>query len=215
MSFPRASGILLHPTSLPSRGGIGDFGPSAYAFADFLASARQGLWQVLPLGPLGFGNSPYSSTSAFAGNPLLISLERLADRGWIDRPQVDALPDGGGPVDYPAVFHHKLPLLFEAARNFVRSAAPNARSRYESFCRQNQWWLDDFVLFDGLRARFKLESWNRWPRELSHRDPVAIEKAHAEMQGQLDVRRVLQFFFFEQWQALRTYCAQQIGRAHV
>jgi 4-alpha-glucanotransferase len=85
MSFPRASGILLHPTSLPSRGGIGDFGPSAYAFADFLASARQGLWQVLPLGPLGFGNSPYSSTSAFAGNPLLISLERLADRGWIDR----------------------------------------------------------------------------------------------------------------------------------
>src|SRR5260221_1334708 len=81
MSFPRASGILLHPTSLPSRGGIGDFGPSAYAFADFLASARQGLWQVLPLGPLGYGASPYSSTSAFAGNPLLISLERLRDRG--------------------------------------------------------------------------------------------------------------------------------------
>ena len=105
MSFPRASGILLHPTSLPSRGGIGDFGPSAYAFADFLASAQQGLWQVLPLGPLGYGNSPYSSTSAFAGNPLLISLERLADRGWIDRTQIDALSDRVGPVDYPAVFH--------------------------------------------------------------------------------------------------------------
>ena len=88
MSFPRASGILLHPTSLPSRGGIGDFGPAAYAFADFLASAQQGLWQVLPLGPLGYGNSPYSSTSAFAGNPLLISLERLADRGWIDRAEL-------------------------------------------------------------------------------------------------------------------------------
>src|SRR5450756_2129916 len=125
MSFPRASGILLHPTSLPSRGGIGDFGPSAYAFADFLASARQGLWQVLPLGPLGYGNSPYSSTSAFAGNPLLISLERLADRGWIDRTRVDALAGGVDPVDYAAVFHQKLPLLFEAARNFVRSAAPN------------------------------------------------------------------------------------------
>src|SRR5271169_6803612 len=118
MSFPRASGILLHPTSLPSRGGIGDFGPSAYAFADFLASARQGLWQVLPLGPLGFGDSPYSSTSAFAGNPLLISLERLADRGWIDHAQLDALTAGAQPVDYPAVFHQKLPLLFEAARNF-------------------------------------------------------------------------------------------------
>src|SRR5664280_1982145 len=129
MPFPRASGILLHPTSLASRGGIGDFGPSAYGFADFLASGRQGLWQVLPLGPLGYGNSPYSSTSAFAGNPLLISLERLADRGWIDRAQVDALAVNVETVDYPEVFHQKLPLLFEAAHNFLRSAAPNARLR--------------------------------------------------------------------------------------
>jgi len=196
MSFSRASGILLHPTSLPSRGGIGDFGPSAYAFADFLASARQGLWQVLPLGPLGYGNSPYSSTSAFAGNPLLISLDRLADRGWIDRARVDALAVGVEPVDYPSVFHQKLPLLFAAAHNFVRSAAPNARSRYESFCRQNQWWLDDFVLFDGLRARFRLESWNGWPHGLAHRDPVAIEKAREEMLDDLDLRRAVQFFFF-------------------
>jgi 4-alpha-glucanotransferase len=209
MSFPRASGILLHPTSLASRGGIGDFGPSAYAFADFLAAARQGLWQVLPLGPLGYGNSPYSSTSAFAGNPLLISLERLVDHGWIDRTQIAALAGGVEPVEYLTVFHKKLPLLFEAAHNFVRSAAPNARSRYQNFCRQNQWWLDDFVLFDGLRARFKLESWNRWPRELAHRDPVAIARAHAEMLDELDVRRAVQFFFFEQWQALRAYCAQR------
>src|ERR1700722_6395079 len=151
MPFPRASGILLHPTSLPSRGGIGDFGPSAYAFADFLASAKQSLWQVLPFGPLGFGDSPYSSTSAFAGNPLLISLERLADRGFIDHAKIEALAAGSEAVDYSSVFHRKLPLLFEAARNFVRSAAPNARSRFESFCRENQWWLEDFVLFDGLR----------------------------------------------------------------
>ncbi|HSZ61533.1 MAG TPA: 4-alpha-glucanotransferase [Terriglobales bacterium] len=209
MSFPRASGILLHPSSLPSRGGIGDFGPAAYAFADFLGSARQGLWQVLPLGPLGFGNSPYSSTSAFAGNPLLISLERLADRGWIDRTSVDALPNGTGFVDYPDVFHHKLPLLFEAARRFVRSAAPPARGRYETFCQQNKAWLDDFVLFDGLRAHFKLESWNHWPREIVHRDPAAIAKVQAEMHDELDVRRAVQFFFYEQWQALRTYCAQK------
>src|ERR1700687_5527665 len=111
MSFPRAKGILLHPTSLPSRGGIGDFGPSAYAFADFLASARQGLWQVLPLGPLRERASPYFYTSAFSGQPLLISLERLADRGWIERARVSALADGVGPVDYPAVFRRKLPLL--------------------------------------------------------------------------------------------------------
>src|SRR6202162_1688335 len=108
MSFPRASGILLHPTSLPARGGIGDFGPSAYAFADFLSSARQGLWQVLPLGPLGYGNSPYSSTSAFAGNPLLISLERLADRGWVDHAQLDALAGGAAPAGYSGGFLHKL-----------------------------------------------------------------------------------------------------------
>jgi len=209
MPFPRASGILLHPTSLPSRGGIGDFGPSAYQFADFLASARQGLWQVLPLGPLGYGNSPYSSTSAFAGNPLLISLERLADHGWIDRSLVSALDVAVEPVDYPRAFHQKSPLLFEAAHNFMLSAPPNARARYETFCRQNQWWLDDFVLFDGLRSRFKLESWNRWPRELTHRDAAAMEKVNSEMRDDLDTRRVVQFFFFEQWRALRSYCAQR------
>ena len=126
MPFPRAAGILLHPTSLPSRGGIGDFGPAAYQFVDFLASARQGLWQVLPLGPLGYGNSPYSSTSAFAGNPLLISLERLAEHGWIDSGKLADLATGSGAVEYEQVFAQKMPLLFEAARNFVRSASGDA-----------------------------------------------------------------------------------------
>jgi len=209
MPFARASGILLHPTSLPSRGGIGDFGPSAYAFADFLAAARQGVWQVLPLGPLGFGASPYSSTSAFAGNPLMISLERLADRGWIDRSKLDALPATTDPVDYSSVFFQKLPLLFEAARNFLRSAPASARSRYEVFCRENQWWLRDFALFDALRARFKLASWNHWPQGLNHRVPAALETARREMLEELDVRSALQFFFFEQWQALRSYCAER------
>jgi 4-alpha-glucanotransferase len=209
MSFARASGILLHPTSLSSRGGIGDFGPSAYACADFLASARQSVWQVLPLGPLGLGNSPYSSTSAFAGNPLLISLERLADRGWIDRSKLDILPIGTGAVDYASVFHQKLPLLFEAARNFLDSAPANARSRYENFCHQNRWWLDDFVLFDALRARFKLKSWNNWPHELTHRNAEALAEARTKMQDDLDVRSAVQFFFYEQWQALRSYCAER------
>ena len=209
MPFARASGILLHPTSLASRGGIGDFGPAAYAFADFLAAARQGVWQVLPLGPLGYGYSPYSSPSAFAGNPLLISLERLAERGWIERDRVDALPSEVEAVDYAAVFHGKMPLLFEAASNFLRSASSEARSRFESFCRENDWWLEDFVLFDALRARFHLESWNRWPRDLTHRDPAALDKAREEMQKELDVRSAVQFFFHEQWQALRCYCAER------
>src|SRR5437762_9467023 len=160
MPFPRATGILLHPTSLPARGGIGDFGPSAYEFVDFMASARQGLWQVLPLGPLGYGNSPYSSTSAFAGNPLLISLERLAARGWIDPGKIESANSGrgssSGAVAYDQVFAHKMPLLFEAARNFLRTASSDALRRVEQFRQGNAWWLDDFVLFDALRARQKL-----------------------------------------------------------
>src|SRR5258708_23869162 len=127
MSFPRATGILLHPTSLPSRGGIGDFGPAAYEFLDFLAASRQGLWQVLPLGPPAKGSSPYSSTSAFAGNPLLVSLERLAERGWIDSARLADLSNGSGPIDYDHVHRHKLPLLIEAAHYFLECAAPWAR----------------------------------------------------------------------------------------
>src|ERR1700723_702084 len=113
MAFARASGILVHPTSFASRGGIGDLGPAAYAFADFLAAAKQGVWQVLPLGPLGYGNSPYSSTSAFAGNPLLISLERLAEHGWIDPAKLGSLAAESGAVEYDQVFARKMPLLFE------------------------------------------------------------------------------------------------------
>ncbi|HMK23318.1 MAG TPA: 4-alpha-glucanotransferase [Terriglobales bacterium] len=212
MSFPRATGILLHPTSLPALGGIGDFGPSAYQFVDFLAAAKQGLWQVLPLGPLGYGNSPYSSTSAFAGNPLLISLERLAERGWIERARISELPQATGSVDYEAVFPGKMPLLAEAARNFVRNVGGAARERFEQFCQENRSWLDDFVLFDTLRARFKLANWNEWPRELAHRKPDALAKVQAKIAEELEMRRALQFAFFEQWRALRGYCAKQSVR---
>src|ERR1700678_180878 len=167
MPFPRAAGILLHPTSLPSRGGVGDLGPAAYSFVDALAAARQGLWQVLPLGPLGYGNSPYSSISAFAANPLLISLERLASHGWIDPAKLSsrgspyaAGSSESGAVEYDQVFVAKLPLLFEAGRNFVATASGSARVRFEQFCAENAWWLDEFVLFDALRAQQKLTSWN-------------------------------------------------------
>jgi len=208
MSFPRAAGILLHPTSLPSPGGIGDFGPAAYQFVDFLASARQGLWQVLPLGPLGYGNSPYSSTSAFAGNPLLISLERLAERGWINSAKLEASSAAAGPVQYDRVFGLKMPLLFEAGRNFIRSGPKDALQRFESFQAENSWWLEEFVLFDALRSRYKLESWNHWPDDLAQRRPEALEKAREELAVDLQIRSALQFAFYEQWRALRHYCAQ-------
>ena len=212
MSFARAAGILLHPTSLPSRGGIGDFGPAAYRFVDFLASARQGVWQVLPLGPLGYGNSPYSSTSAFAGNPLLISLERLADHGWIDRGQLEKLASESGPVEYEHVFTQKMPLLFEAAHRFLKTTSAEAIRQFEAFRSANAWWLNDFVLFDGLRARHKLETWNKWPRELASREPAALAKAKEELADDIRVRSALQFAFYEQWRALRAYAAERAIR---
>src|SRR5213593_219297 len=127
MSFPRLSGILLHPISLPSRGGIGDLGPAAYEFIDFLATAKQGLWQVLPLNPPANGNSPYSSTSAFAGNPLLVSLERLAEHGWLDAHSISGLSTDGVHIDYEQVNREKVPLLWQAARNFSAAATGDAR----------------------------------------------------------------------------------------
>jgi 4-alpha-glucanotransferase len=208
MSFPRLAGILLHPSSLPSRGGIGDFGPAAYEFVDFLAAAKQGFWQVLPLGPLGYGNSPYSSTSAFAGNPLLISLERLADRGWIGPRLIQDLPRDFEAVAYDRMFAHKMPLLFEAGRNFIKSASASAREKFERFRAENAWWLEDFVLFDALRARYKLQSWNEWPRDLAHREPAALQKASKELGADLSIRSALQFAFYEQWRCLRRYGSQ-------
>jgi 4-alpha-glucanotransferase len=209
MPFPRATGILLHPTSLPSRSGIGDFGPAAYEFVDFLANARQSLWQLLPLGPLGYGFSPYSSTSAFAGNPLLISLERLAEYGWLERSHLSGHSDHADAVDYPQMFARKMPLLAEAARHFIDSASGQTRERFESFCNNNQWWLEDFVLFDALRARFRLQSWNHWPRGLAHRQPAALAKAREELAADLNFRRAIQFAFYEQWRCLHSYCRRR------
>src|ERR1700685_3158460 len=163
MPFPRATGILLHPVSLPSRGGIGDFGPAAYEFVDFMAAARQSLWQVLPLGPPANGDSPYSSTSAFAGNPLLISLERLAERGWISASKVQSLSGEVGAIDYEEVRRRKLPLLNEACSKFLASAEGAQRSRFDWFCAENSWWLEDFVLYDALQTRRNVKSWKDWP----------------------------------------------------
>ncbi|MGH9528386.1 MAG: 4-alpha-glucanotransferase [Terriglobales bacterium] len=212
MSFPRLSGILLHPISLPSRGGIGDLGPSAYEFIDFLASARQGLWQVLPLGPPANGTSPYSSTSAFAGNPLLISLERLAKAGLLPKAQLDALPQNVHPIDYEQTSRHKLPLLAEAASNFLACDDRDSRLKFDKFCEENHWWLEDFVLFDALRKRYKGQSWKHWPSGLARREFEALQQARTELDHELTVGRVIQFFFYEQWRGIRAYCSQRSVR---
>ena len=207
MVSQRSSGILMHPTSLPSAGGIGDLGPAAYDFVDWLASARQSLWQVLPLGPAGYGDSPYSCTSTFAGNVLLISLERLAERGYLD---ASLMAGGAAPanaVDFEAVRAHKLPLLRKAARNFLSAAPPLAGQRYQAFCQANQWWLADYAMFAVLREHFGDLPWNSWPEELVHRRPQAIEEWRAKKKELIEVECFLQFAFFEQWKSLRSYCA--------
>jgi 4-alpha-glucanotransferase len=209
MSFPRATGILLHLTSLPSRGGIGDMGPAAYHFLDFLSAARQGLWQVLPLGPPANGNSPYSSTSAFAGNPLFISLERLADHGWLRPSALKGISEAMAAIDYEQLPRRKLPLLVKAAGSFLQRASKDQLARFARFCEENAWWLEDFVLFDALRDRHRGQHWSYWPAGLARRDPAALQVARAELATEMAIRRVLQFFFYEQWHSLRHYCAER------
>ena len=207
MPLDRSSGLLLHISSLPSYGGIGDMGPAAYAFADFLASAKQRLWQVLPLSPTGYGNSPYAAVSAFAGNPLLLSLELLANRGWIDQERLDGLPGRTGNVDFEAVAAKKLPLIEEAARNFLHRHSAEDWSSFEGFCRENATWLNAWAEYIVLRRKFNYVCWNEWPDDLKHRDPAALERLRAGHGEELAVAQAIQFAFGEQWIALREYCA--------
>ncbi len=211
MWLERSSGILLHPTSLPSLGGIGDLGPAAYSFIDFLQKAKQSLWQVLPLNPVGLGNSPYSAISAFAGNPFLISLEMLAKHDWIDAAEARKLQVATGPIDYAVLNSTKLPLLKQAARNFLGKKPDSfgEHERFDRFCHDYAWWLEDFALFTCFRQKFARDSWNKWPRDIAERSPQALQKAHSEMAEDIAIERALQFAFFEQWKALKTYCADR------
>ena len=154
MSFPRSSGLLLHPTSLPGPYGIGDLGPGAYRFAEFLHGAGQTIWQALPLNPTGYADSPYQCFSAFAGNPLLLSLDRLLEEGLLSRPDLGVVPDF--PVDevvYGRVIDWKYPILRTAARNFFSTRSPELHAQYDAFCAANASWLDDFALFMAVKRR--------------------------------------------------------------
>jgi 4-alpha-glucanotransferase len=205
MPFERACGTLLHITSLPSAGDIGDLGEDAYRFADFLAESHQRLWQVLPINPAGTGNSPYSATSAFAGNPLLISTERLAARGWLGSNEAPTAQKATH-VDFAKVQATKLPLLRKAADQFLDRADAKSRSRFEEFCWLNGWWLEDYVLFEVLRNEYGQKSWIDWPSDLRHRSSATLERVKREKERELMVTRAIQFFFFEQWRSLHQYC---------
>ena len=209
MPFDRASGLLLHITSLPSYGGVGDLGPAAYEFADFLAAGKQRLWQVLPLSPTGYGNSPYAALSAFAGNPLLISLELLSDKGWIAGERLKHLPGRSGNVDFDQVAKAKMPLLEEAARNFLHQHNDADWQRFESYCRINWTWLEAFALYSVLRRKYHQASWSAWPIELAQRHNHAMQKVREKYRDEIQIQQIIQFAFDEQWCALRAYCGER------
>jgi 4-alpha-glucanotransferase len=209
MNQDRMSGVLLHVTSLPSYGGVGDFGPAAYGFVDFLAAAKQRLWQVLPLGPTGYGSSPYSALSAFAGNPALISLERLVADGWIAAERLEGLPGHDGPADFGAAATRKQPLIEEAAAKFLDGASDEARARFQKFCQDNVSWLPDYAMFNVLRRRFGYVSWIDWPGEYAQRKHDALTAVLTEHGRELAIEQAVQFFFDEQWCSLRAYCKER------
>jgi 4-alpha-glucanotransferase len=208
MTSERISGVLLHVTSLPSYGGVGDFGPAAYAFVDFLEAAKQRLWQVLPLSPTGYGSSPYSALSAFAGNPMLISLELLARDGWIAAERIAGLPGHEGACDFGEAFAKKVPLVEEAAANFLDRASDDQRMRFQRYCQDNLAWLTDYAMYAVLRRRFAYASWHEWPKEFALRDSDAISKLMNESGRELAIEQVVQYFFDQQWCALRAYCGE-------
>ncbi len=206
----RLAGILLHPTSLPGRFGIGDLGPEACRFADFLAESRQGIWQVLPLGPTGFGDSPYQCFSAFAGNPLLVSPERLVEEGWLGAADL-----GGAPafpareVDFEAAKRFRRPLLERAFAGFEARANDEQRRAFEAFRRDNAAWLDDYSLFAALKDAHADRPWPEWDPPLARRAPRALEAARSEHARAIRACQFVQHLFFEQWAALRRYCHER------
>ncbi len=206
LDLGRRSGILLHPTSLPNEWGIGDLGPAAYAFVDLLHDTHQTWWQILPLGPPALAGSPYSTLSAIAGNPLLISLDLLVRDRLLD---VDDPPGAGvsRPVDFDTVAGPKMAQLHRAFERFL--SVPDRVDAFRVFCRQQAEWLDDYALFMALKDAHDGKEWYRWPAPLAARRPDALEQARQELVQQIDFHQFTQFIFYAQWSALRQYAQQR------
>lgn len=206
MRFPRSSGILLHPTCLPGPFGLGDFGPEAFAFVDFLKDARQKLWQVLPLNPTGYADSPFQCFSAHAGNPLLISLEHLQQQGIVDPSDLATKPRFPEErVDFGSVIEWKTRLLTRAASRFHRDAPADDRRAFDDFRSKNSSWLPDFALFMACKEERGGVAWSVWPAEIARRDPAALDAARTRLKDSILAVEYWQFEFFRQWQALRNY----------
>ena len=211
--FPRSSGILLHPTSLPGRFGIGDFGPQAYAFVDWLVTTGQSLWQVLPLGPTSYGDSPYQTLSSCAGNTNLISPEKLVDGGWLDRQDLDNPPDFPvDRVDFGWVIKYKNDLLGDAFTNFVVRATGEQKDAFALWCEQQAGWLDHYALYCVLKDRFTGNAWASWPENERRAEATTLAQLGEQHAAQLKEYRFRQWIFFTQWLELKAYANERAIR---
>jgi len=207
MRFNRESGILLHPTSLPSKYGIGDLGSGAYSFVDFLVRSRQKLWQVLPLGPVGYGESPYQCFSAFAGNIMLISIEKLMEKKLLLKEDTAKVPQfDESLVEFGRVKAFKTGLYKEAFRTFI---AEGDFSGYNEFCRKNSYWLEEFSMFMALKEYFGGTAWNLWDKAIAFREPWAVRHYRALLSEEIQYQSFLQYIFFSQWLELKAYANER------
>lgn len=211
-TFDRASGILLHITSLPGNYAVGDLGAGARNFVDFLQAAGQRIWQLLPLGPTIQCDSPYSCYSAFAGNPLLISIEDLVASGWLTDDDLEAVPAYDQATDvanYAFAATAKTALIKRAFESFDSQAAGEQRDALEAFCGQQAWWLDDFALFASLMRHFGTDQWTTWPEELVSRNPEALTAWREQLSRSIAYEKFVQFLFANQWSELKAYANQR------
>jgi 4-alpha-glucanotransferase len=210
----RRSGIVLHPTSLPGPHGSGDFGPSAFHFVDWLAAAGQSVWQMLPLTPIGPGNSPYASVSAFAGSPLLVALEPLIERGWLPPRAAESPPRfGAHRVDFGRVGTWRMARLRAAADGFFAGAVDADRDDFAAWCAAQAFWLDDYALFmaidESMRSTTGFVPWPKWERPLARREPRALAAARRRHAREIDFWRFAQWCFDRQWRAVRRYANER------
>jgi 4-alpha-glucanotransferase len=205
----RSSGILLHISSLPNRYGVGTMGPEAYAFVDFLQETKQQLWQILPLGPTGYGNSPYQSFSVFAGNVLLVSLVKLVEEGLIKEEDLQEMPKlPVGRVDYDLVRKGKIALLKKAYQVFIEQYN-RWKDPYLAFLDEHGWWLNDYCLFQTVKDDDEDLCWNQWEDGLKHRERKAMDAAIYQYKDEIDFHRFVQFIFFRQWFRLKSYANER------
>ncbi|HEY4675716.1 MAG TPA: 4-alpha-glucanotransferase [Candidatus Angelobacter sp.] len=210
MIFPRSAGILLHPTSLPGAYGIGELGQEALRFGSYLHDSGIKIWQVLPLNPTGYGDSPYQSLSAFAGNPILISLEALAVEGLLAQEVLQSLPNfPEDRVDFSLVIPWKFSLLRKAATMFFGSAKSEQRSDFEKFVQENRTWLDDYALFMAAKDAHQGKVWTEWDPALAARDHAALARWSERLSSEIDAYKFWQFVFFRQWKAIQQECERR------